>query len=839
MSVMEQNRKRSTKYILSFVIPFVMYMIIGIIIKLYPLSDNTILSSDLNSQFITFFNFFKNQFSTNNDFIYTFSKNLGGDMVGFSAYYLHNPFLFILFLFPHEYMPLGIYITEAIMLSTASLSFMYYLMKVHAKGNLLFSTCYGMMGYVTAYFMLPIYFCNIIMLPVVMVFFHGLMSEECDIKDRILYSITLAMSIFFNYYIGYMLCIFLFLYYIYYCGCSGKIVKFKEFILHSVIGVMLACFNLVPVVLSLRDQKDAPSEKLFDIGRTFKLSGLYRNLLPGTYALDLSNSSMPYIYVGILPIVCVLLLLLSRKVDIKEKLSTLFLIGTFIISFYIRPFNTVWHAFNDPVGFSHRFAFYFSFILLSVGYKAFLNIEWKTVYIKHMIIALSFLEIFYNSYHSLDLEAKSAARQSEYMAFYERVNPLIEEIKNAEGKNSLYRIEKDIMYTMVDPMAFDYAGLSHNSSCEKAKVKDFMSKMGFRNQGIWAFYNQGSTAFADSFLGVKYFISRFDSTDKPYNPVNNNDDTFVYENPYALKFASFMDEQKVLKLSNKMDSESDKYLAKAGSGVADKGNTFELQNEIAACYKINNPIFTEAVLADIKVKNVNLSDAFIERVKKNKVDITYISDDNIATEDDDLSNERYIEFNVDIDKSGRTLYMYFLAPKMQGARIYVNGIDWDDYFSDYRWAVERVGTFNEGDLVNIKIVGTGDELTIDDYLLYYEDYEALKGFYESANNLGASDILLNKITSSHIKGTFNAKEDSMLVLTIPYEKGWHIKIDGESVNHSRVLYVLTGVSVQEGEHTIEMRYVPQGIVLGTIISFIALILLISLYLHFGKSVLKE
>jgi hypothetical protein len=29
-----------------------------------------------------------------------------------------------LFLFPHEYMPLGIYITEAIMLSTASLSFM-------------------------------------------------------------------------------------------------------------------------------------------------------------------------------------------------------------------------------------------------------------------------------------------------------------------------------------------------------------------------------------------------------------------------------------------------------------------------------------------------------------------------------------------------------------------------------------------------------------------------------------------------------------------------------------------------------------------------------------------
>ena len=61
----------------------------------------------------------------------------------------------------------------------------------------------------------------------------------------------------------------------------------------------------------------------------------------------------------------------------------------------------------------------------------------------------------------------------------------------------------------------------------------------------------------------------------------------------------------------------------------------------------------------------------------------------------------------------------------------------------------------------------------------------------------------------------------MLVFTIPYEKGWHIKIDGESVNHSRVLYVLTGVSVLEGEHTIEMRYVPEGLAAGIIISIIS------------------
>ena len=84
---MEKTRKPSTKYILSFIISFVMYMIIGIIIKLYPLSDNTILSSDLNSQFISFFNFFKNQFSTNNDFSFLFISFIA--LIILISLYLH------------------------------------------------------------------------------------------------------------------------------------------------------------------------------------------------------------------------------------------------------------------------------------------------------------------------------------------------------------------------------------------------------------------------------------------------------------------------------------------------------------------------------------------------------------------------------------------------------------------------------------------------------------------------------------------------------------------------------------------------------------------------------
>lgn len=830
---MNENEKKIIKYVLSFCIPFIMYMIIGVLLKLYPFSDNTFLISDINNQFVHFYNFFKGLFETNNDFFYTFSKNLGGDMMGFSAYYLQNPFLFILLLFPYEYMPLGIYVMEAIMLSVASLTFMIYLEKVYGNGNILFSICYGMMGYVLAYSALPMYFCNIILLPLVITGFHLMMEDDSRAKDKILYIVSLAMSIFCNYYLGYMLCIFLVVYFIYYVGCYGGFRKIRTFAVCSILGVMLDCFDLVPVALSLRDQKDSPASSIFEMGRVFSFRSIFRNLLPLPQGIDYSNASAPYIYVGLIPLICVAFVFVSRKVKLSEKISLLFVFGVFAVSFYVKPLNTVWHAFNEPVGFAHRFAFYFSFVLLSAGYKGYLiaesfisekRVTIKKVYISGTVLIFTLLELFFNAHHVLKLEVNSGANESDYIQFRDRIEAALDEIKLNEGNEALYRIEKDFQYVLVDAMAFDYAGLTHNSSCEKARVKDFMSKLGFRNQGIWAFYNQGSTAFADSFLAVKYFLSRFDTTDKPYLLLNNTDDTYVFQNPYALNLASIADNDRIMDLSQKMDEESDEYVTKAVSDISNKGNTFELQNEIAKCYGLDEEIFEEATISEIKINGgVEVSDAFFKHAQDKKVDINEFSGD---------EKEKSIEFLVDISEYGKTLYMYFLAPKKQGARIYVNDIDWDDYFSDWRWAVERVGTFQPGENVSIKIVATGDELIIDDYQLYFENPESLKKWHDAAKAYGANSVELTKKTSSHIVGKYNATNDGILILSIPDENGWKIKIDGETVPHKKVLYVLMGVETTAGEHTIDMRYIPEGLVLGTIFSVLAMC--ICFYLLYDK-----
>ena len=63
-----------------------------------------------------------------------------------------------------------------------------------------------------------------------------------------------------------------------------------------------------------------------------------------------------------------------------------------------------------------------------------------------------------------------------------------------------------------------------------------------------------------------------------------------------------------------------------------------------------------------------------------------------------------------------------------------------------------------------------------------------------------------------------------MLLTIPYDEGWTVKIDGEAVPSYRVGDALTGVDLTEGHHSIEMNFVPSGLEQGSLISVVCIIL---------------
>ncbi len=70
----------------------------------------------------------------------------------------------------------------------------------------------------------------------------------------------------------------------------------------------------------------------------------------------------------------------------------------------------------------------------------------------------------------------------------------------------------------------------------------------------------------------------------------------------------------------------------------------------------------------------------------------------------------------------------------------------------------------------------------------------------------------------------------MLVLTDVYFPGWQAIVDGRSTPVRRVDYLLRGVAVSPGRHTVEFRYRPTSWRVGWMLSGLTLIGLVVLLL---------
>ena len=141
------------------------------------------------------------------------------------------------------------------------------------------------------------------------------------------------------------------------------------------------------------------------------------------------------------------------------------------------------------------------------------------------------------------------------------------------------------------------------------------------------------------------------------------------------------------------------------------------------------------------------------------------------------------------------------------------------------WFVERlhfVNSANEAiqalDSINTKIVAVFEKPLIMD--------EALK-FPLEIDTTSTIELLNHDVTSlTYLSKT--EKEQFAVFSEIYYEEGWNAYIDGNLTPHYRVNYVLRGMRVPKGEHTIEFKFEPRVIQQGSIICLFSYLLLIGI-----------
>ena len=129
-----------------------------------------------------------------------------------------------------------------------------------------------------------------------------------------------------------------------------------------------------------------------------------------------------------------------------------------------------------------------------------------------------------------------------------------------------------------------------------------------------------------------------------------------------------------------------------------------------------------------------------------------------------------------------------------------------------------LGDFAAGDTVTVRLSVNGDLNTVG-AAFATESLPALSAYRDALADGGCA---LTKLAGHHFAGSFTTGQgDELLLLTIPYNTGWTVTLDGAEVEPIEVLDCLMAIPVGPGEHTLDMRFMPPGLIPGLAVTVLA------------------
>lgn len=802
------KKKSSAKIILlSFIIPCAAFLGACAVCRIAPFGGRTLMAVDMADQYVEFFGYLKSVFTGENDLFYTMSKTIGGDMYSFAAYYLFSPLNVIFAFVKLEDLPVAITFLAALKISLCGLFvclfFLYHSDKKRPAVSLIASTSYALMAYNI------LYCCNIMWLDGVYAFPAVLLGIERLIREKRsgVYIVALAFSLMANYYIGYMLCIASVIYYICSAGSSGN-GRIKDtlgcFALSSLIAGAASAVVLIPVFLSFEGTKAASAETL-SLFATFRPLGFISRLFCGRLTSTDLYRGMPAVFCGISASIFAILFFFNRNITVRRKIFSGISAAAIVVSMYVSIINTAWHGFAYPACFPFRYAFVFSLFWLVPAHDCAVEMQGafrsrigeKLCSSRLLGAALCAVQLVSVFLCACELKNYAPDDLEYYRDYVVRVRNSIDPIKSSD--DSLYRMEKingDFNY----PMLFSYNGLSHYCSTEKAATKDYARKMGLTHWDYFTRYGRGTSAAANSLLGIKYIVSEFEMPE-PYEETGRTGDFITYTNPLALPVL-FCAPRSAL------------------DGVEDTVDLLEYQNRIWTALSGNgmiSPIYTKLPIESIAYDNINVTDC----------------GEYTSLEPSDRSNPATVEYTVTADRDG-VVYFYGSAEDFSFCWISINGGEENPYFAhDTCWNVLNLGSYSKGDTIKVRIRVQAESLKLIEPYFYYEDLPQLASASKMLSD-GTEEV--KKISSSRYEWTGRAGGKTV-IFSVPYEKGWKAYIDGAETEIRPALGFFCAVDVPEAESyvagpqpevTVEFRYVPAGFAAGAIVSLAALIGLLAL-----------
>ncbi|MGN0701628.1 MAG: YfhO family protein [Lentihominibacter sp.] len=849
----------------AFLLPVLVMVLAFAVTGVYPFGSRQIAVIDMYHQYVPFLGELQYKLQEGGSLFYSWNSGGGCNFWCLLSYYGASPLNLLLILFPKSLLMEGVTVILLIKVGLTG-SFMFTYLKnatgpaenVHDRKRgwhtVVFAAMYALCAYVIGYYWCIMWLDAVMLLPLVML---GLV-RLIDRGGMALYTISLALTVFSNYYIAIMVCIFILVYYpvLYFIRTRGFNLRrcakvTAKAVFCSLLAIAMAAVMLLPTYFSMKNayyfSSDMPEEwSLYN-----NILDILNQLLPNAQLTYIDG--LPNLCCGMLVTIMLIFYFITREIPLKEKaLNGAFLLFMFF-SLNLNKLDFIWHGMHFPNQLPYRYTFVICFLLVAMGYRTLNRID--SISTGNIIAVIAggagYYVLAQKMFHTgIDNMTVFVYYGLALLAGYGTV--LL-----------LYRQQRITRKTFVFLVAAVVTAELCITTCTEISVVGNSSRETYNENKssiteLAAFANERGGATSEGGDG------RFSRTEI--------DDPIIHNCPAMYHYRGMG------QFSSTINSAATTLMEKIGLESNPGGNRFNYNETCPVLNCITNVNYLIA-------RDRSLEDSDFALVKKSgnsrlyeskyPLSIGYMLPGTIRTwqpeSDNPFTNlEKYlssategeitsvfssigrgelkgnglkshydshgiIETELEKGSTEGTLYIRYTAPREDKYYVFVEAdsaeeitIDREDNKDDLVvqpdcGSIMNIGTLREGETFRVKIefeTGRAGRTTCHVCTM---DKQVWDRAYEM---ISAETLKVEECGDSFIKGTVRAEEGQVLVTSIPYEEGWSLKVDGRP----REITELVGgswisVGLDEGTHEIELSFRPPGVIAGLLISLIASIIL--------------
>ncbi len=842
MSTETLDRKLNIPHIIvTFFIASVMYVIFASVCGITPFGSGSWLAYDIKRQSVDFYAYYKSILCGNNNLFYSFDMALGSGALGFFVYYLTSPFIILTMFFPARLLPCALTLVIGLKLATASVTCDIMLQKICGKSAYICAIAYAFGAYMFSDVINLMWLDVLIMLPLLIMY-----TEKLLHKGQLLgYVICVALSIYLSYYMSYFILLFIL------CWAVIRLfaVKsryFAECIFRLCIatgaGIGLDAFFLLPTILEIRDNmgENALAYLSNETAGTTPLT-ILSNIFSLSYDPSEILNGDPQLFIGMILLTLAVMYFFNKKIEAREKLSFAILLTIVIASFGLDIPNRILVTGVVIDDCPYREAAASGIVLVICACRSMqefkegmstgrvmagsIPVTAVTVYIyltrvnarngmlnaslvtacilltlmsvairkamgAYIAVGLIFvIELADLGMNGVYIYKTQSVLNESLIDYTDKVTDINDAVSAVKSRDmTVYRMENLSPRQQNDSMMQDYMGITHYSIATPSYVRRFLQRMGYNDNLLYTDYGGDNTETADSVLGIRYLLSDSDP-DRTIHPDYSklyDLEYDVYRNPYALPLAM--------------------------------GVYREMSGDAPDPFSMQEDIYSRLVGEQ--------TDIFIP------ADVQMIESDN---------SHPVREYRVIAKEAGEMyFYMSDLTDMTCNLEILLNNEPIAGYGNSGCLKVLNLGYYEKNDyfIFHVMADDTGEFGTA---LFVTEDREALKEAYQKTvarhadvKRVGGSNLMIT-LDSSYTVGD-NISGEVGVFTTIPYQKGWRVKVAGVRVEpveiYDSLMYIPVTEALQQVELgpsediRIELKYVPEGLYPGLIASALTVLVMI-------------